>query len=348
MKDGLRLAIEQLNFCVGDIAGNADKIVRGMAAARDAGAGLAIFPEMALTGYPPEDLLLRDDFLRATRDALARIAEEARGLDALVGAPVRDGGVLYNSVLWLRDGQIHGRCDKRCLPNYGVFDERRYFAPGADAAVFTLDGVRVGVTVCEDLWDEETAASMRGADIVINCSASPFHVGKTAERRAMLGERARSLAAPVVYVNLVGGQDELVFDGDSCVADSGGDVVCALRRFVEDRAVCALGEIGVVGGAIASPPEDDAEEIWRALSLGLGDYVEKSGFEGVVVGVSGGIDSAVVLALSADVFGGERVRAMMLPSQYTSEASLEDARTLAANCGAHYEVAPIGDVLRAP
>lgn len=342
MRGGLRIALEQRNFCVGDIAGNTDKIMRGITGARDA--DLVVFPELALTGYPPEDLLLRDDFLRASNDALLRLADAARGVDVVVGAPVREDGVLFNSAVWLRDGGIHRRCDKRCLPNYGVFDEQRYFRAGGEPAVVEVAGVRCGVTVCEDLWDDDAASSMRGAtDLVLNCSASPFHVGKSAERRAMLARRAREMAAPVAYVNLVGGQDELVFDGDSCIVGASGERACSARRFTEERLAGVLEDGDMVQGRRAAPMSE-VEKVWRAVSLGLGDYIHKSGFDSAVVGVSGGVDSAVVLTMLSEVLGGERVRALMLPSPYTSEMSLEDARAVAENCGARYEIMPINSV----
>ena len=356
IQDGsVRIALEQRDMCVGDIAGNAEKIARAVKEARGLGAGLVVFPELALTGYPPEDLLLRDDFLRAVEDALARLATLTEGADVVVGAPVRENGAkngakngaLYNSAVWLRNGRIHARYDKRCLPNYGVFDERRYFKPGEATGVVELAGLRIGLTVCEDLWMEPAAslADMRGeVDIVINCSASPFHLGKASERDNILAQRTHELMAPIAYVNLVGGQDELVFDGDSRVVGADGKTMGSAGQFIEGRVLCDLapGKIGCAEKPAKRP--DETEAMWCAIKLGLRDYLDKSGFDNAVVGISGGIDSALVLSLLSEVIDGTRIYALMLPSPYTSEMSLEDARKVADACGANYRELSIDPV----
>ena len=337
----LQIGIEQRNFCVGDITGNAEKIMRAIEHARGSNTGsqLLVFPELALTGYPPEDLLLRDDFLDASDAALSQLMQCVQGIDVVVGAPVRDKGLLYNSAVWLRDKAVLARYDKRCLPNYGIFDEQRYFEPGRAPTVVEVGGARVSVTICEDLWEGRLDKDSIGdADIVINCSASPFHIGKVKERDEMLRKRATELDKPIVYVNLVGGQDELVFDGDSRAVNRNGETICSVAQFEEDGAVCEFepGSGMVSGGAGRAHILDETEAVWGAIKTGVRDYFDKSGFENAVVGISGGIDSALVLSLLSEVIDKSRIYAFMLSSPYTSDMSKEDARALAENCGVHY------------
>lgn len=351
MKKILNIALSQRNFCVGDIVGNAGIIERDIIVARDNGDDLIVFPELSLCGYPPEDLLLRADFLDETEKVLRRIASVAEGIDVVVGVPVRDDNALFNSAVWMRNGRVFARYDKQCLPNYEVFDEHRYFTPGTGMVTAEIGGLRVALSVCEDLWYADFAKSMRdeSVDLLLNCSASPFHIAKSAHRDVALAECARTIRAPIAYVNCVGGQDELVFDGDSRLTDDGGTTVLSAPLFDECVLRCTLHD-GVPQPELphrvrpVRPGED--ELIWCALSVGLRDYVRKSGFDNVIVGVSGGIDSAVVLVLATEVFGGDNVRALMLPSPYTSRESIEDARAIADACGARYTEIDIEPVFR--
>jgi len=381
----MRLALRQMNATVGDIAGNAARIAEGLCSARAAGAELALFPELALTGYPPEDLLLREHFLRDAASALDELAGEAQGLTAIVGFPEHtSAGAVYNAAAVLADGAVQSVYRKVHLPNYGVFDEQRYFTAGHSGASIDVAGVRVGLTVCEDLWlpgapaSEEAAA---GARLIVNVSASPYHAGKGAERERLFGERAREHSAHIAFCALVGGQDELVFDGHSFVLDATGEPIARAAQFEEELLVCDvdLGEAGGGGSGRAGEAGDAEEtndnlgadasgaggpgigealhplrapiapveaEVYAALCLGLRDYVEKNGFRHVVLGLSGGIDSALVACLAADALGPERVSAAVMPSPYSSSETQADARALAANLGVRLhelEIAPVMD-----
>jgi NAD+ synthase (glutamine-hydrolysing) len=365
----VRLALCQLNATVGDIAGNSRRISEGMLQAREAGAELVLFPELAITGYPPEDLLLKEHFLADARRALEELADEARGIVAVVGFPERAEDV-FNAAAVLAEGGVQAIYRKVYLPNYGVFDEQRYFQSGGGGAVLDIGEQRVGLSVCEDIWEPGPPASdeaLAGASLLINISASPYHAGKGAERERMLAQRARDNLACVAFCGLVGGQDELVFDGHSCVIDHTGRTIARAAQFREQLLVCDvdLAEPGAARlrdashrpaarrnpGAVtvlAPLPEPAAEarsalpapalteplapveaEVYAALSLGLRDYVRKNGFEHVVLGLSGGIDSALVACLAADALGPERVSATIMPSPYSSAATQQDARDLA-------------------
>jgi NAD+ synthase (glutamine-hydrolysing) len=334
----VRLALCQMNATVGDIAGNAERIRVGVNAARDAGADLVLFPELALTGYPPEDLLLREHFLRDTDSALRALAREVRGPTAIVGFPEHSSASVYNSAAVLADGAVTAVYRKFHLPNYGVFDERRYFTPGSEPLVVNVGACRVGVTVCEDLWtpgapaSEEAAA---GAGLIANISASPYHAGKGTERERLFAERARESNAYVAFCGLVGGQDELVFDGHSFVLDPSGATIARAAQFEEDLLVCDLdtrpGEAG--RGPLHAPLAPVEAEVYGALTLGLRDYVEKNGFQQIVLGLSGGIDSALVACIAADALGAERVNVAIMPSPYSSAATQDDARVLAGELG---------------
>jgi NAD+ synthase (glutamine-hydrolysing) len=374
----LRAALCQINATVGDIAGNAERILAGVRAAREAGAELALLPELALTGYPPEDLLLREHFLTDTRAALEELARQVTDTTAIVGFPeLADGRRhVYNAAAVLSDGAVQTVYRKVHLPNYGVFDERRYFTAGAVGATIELAGHRVGLTVCEDLWQpgppatEEAAA---GARLLINISASPYHAGKGLERERLFAHRAVESDAYVAFCALVGGQDELVFDGHSFVLDPAGTTIARARQFAEDMLVCDLdldlppadhhtaspGALVAPGtrstwapaaaattttgatargtGATSGPREPllapVEAEVYAALALGLHDYVHKNGFSDVVLGLSGGIDSALVACLAADALGAERVNVAIMPSPYSSSATQSDAHTLAAALG---------------
>ncbi|MCK9529641.1 MAG: NAD+ synthase [Gammaproteobacteria bacterium] len=343
----LRIALAQLNPTVGDIDGNAAKIVAWALRARDElKADLVVFPELALTGYPPEDLLLRPAFLDRTLAGLEEIKRQVRGIDVILGYPRCATGGLYNAASLLRDGQIVATYHKAHLPNYGVFDERRYFVPGGETCVVEVKGVPVGLTVCEDIWlpgpVEEAAAA--GAQLVVNINASPFHLGKGDEREGVLKQRIEAARVPVVYVNQVGGQDELVFDGHSFVMDAVGQVSQRAPGFEEGLYPAEFhgeGEAVWPVPQTALPMTGDEESVYRALVLGVRDYIGKNGFPGVVLGLSGGIDSALVLAIAVDAIGAARCEAISMPSRYTADMSVEDARLQAEIMGVPFCVIPI-------
>ena len=382
----MRLALCQMNATVGDIAGNAERIREGTRAAREAGADLVLFPELALTGYPPEDLLLKEHFLADAAAALRELATETHGVVAVVGFPERAEDV-FNAAAVLADGAVHAIYRKVYLPNYGVFDEQRYFQAGATGAVLDLGSQRLGLTVCEDIWEPGPPASeeaLAGATLIVNISASPYHAGKGAERELMFAQRARENLACVAFCGLVGGQDELVFDGHSCVIDHTGATLARAAQFQEELLVCdvdleaaaaarlrdasqrpaarrserraqllaalpAVSESVPVkpGGPLTAPLAPVEAEVYGALALGLRDYVRKNGFEHAVLGLSGGIDSALVACLAADALGHARVNAAIMPSPYSSPATQQDARALAAALGLRTHELPIESVMRA-
>ena len=389
----MRLALAQLNVVVGDLDGNRDRILSALGAARAEGADLVVFPELAVTGYPPEDLLLRPGFLRAAREALEDIAAETHDVVALVGTPWLDRD-LANACAVCGRGEILGVYRKQFLPNYGVFDEHRYFAEGRDLLLLRFGDAYVGPTICEDVWQPgppATDLALAGAQLLVNLSASPFHVGKAKEREEMLVTRARDTSSFFAFCNLVGAQDELVFDGHSVVLDDAGEVVARApgfeehllvvdveptfavgrrlrdvrrrelersRESVPDVEIVDLGDVpsrDAQPAALVVPFEDELEQMRRALTLGLRDYVEKNGFAEVVVGVSGGIDSAVTAALSADALGPHRVHCVSMPSRFSSEETRADARRVAEGLGCRFVELPIEgvveslhDVLREP
>ncbi len=380
----MRLALAQIDSVVGDLDGNRERILARLEAAREAGADLAVFPELAVTGYPPEDLLLRPGFLRAAEVSLAEIARRTDGIVALVGAPHFDGD-LYNACAVCAGGEVKAIYRKRFLPNYGVFDEDRYFQRGRNLVLVRFGEVVVGVTVCEDMWQPGPPASdlaIAGAQLLVNVSASPFHVGKDREREEMFAARARDNAAFVALCNAVGGQDELVFDGHSVVLDDEGEVVARapgfeeallvvdvepetviarrlrdVRRRALARALDELPETTVVevepparrrtaaGKPPVAPLVDDLEQMRLGLELGLRDYVEKNGFGDVVLGISGGIDSALTAALSAEALGPERVHLVSMPSRFSSEATRADARRTAESLGVDFREIPIDSIV---
>jgi NAD+ synthase (glutamine-hydrolysing) len=374
----LRLALCQINATVGDIAGNARRILAGLDAAREAGAELVLLPELAVTGYPPEDLLLREHFLTDARVALEELAGAVTDTTAIVGFPELAEGHVYNAAAVLRGGAIQAIYRKVHLPNYGVFDERRYFTAGVRGATIAIGGRRIGLTVCEDLWQpgppatEEAAA---GASLLVNISASPYHAGKGPERERLFAQRAVECKAYVAFCGLVGGQDELVFDGHSFVLDPTGATIARARQFSEDMLVCDLdlpraddspsGVAGVSGmqaetlphpavptavgsiGAVREPVAPVEAEVYAALELGLCDYVHKNGFGGVVLGLSGGIDSALVACLAADALGSERVNVAIMPSPYSSVETQSDAHALAGTLGVPVHELPIGRAMDA-
>jgi len=392
----LRLALAQIDPTVGDVDGNIELITDSIERARDAGAQLILLPELCLSGYPPEDLVLRRDFLAAVREALDRVAAEVEGIVALVGFPERverspeelehfdplidaPPPPAYNALAVVADGEVGGIYRKCQLPNYGVFDERRYFEPGTDPAMIEVDGGLVGLTICEDIWhpgfpeSEEAAA---GAHLVVNASASPYHRGKGRARESMIADRARANGAAFALCNTVGGQDELVFDGASVVIAPDGETVARAAQFAPELLVCdlmvpAVGERSPDGGTsprpvpvfaeldsgarpegrldrrVAKPIAGEEAEVYTALCLGLRDYVEKNGFDHVVLALSGGIDSALVALVAADALGAERVSVVVMPSPNSTSETQSDARTIAANLGVELIEISIAEAMEA-
>ncbi|NUR76885.1 MAG: NAD+ synthase [Thermoleophilia bacterium] len=366
----MRLALAQINSVVGDVDGNAAKVVEWLERARGENADLVLFPELVLTGYPPEDLLLRPGFVRAARRALESVAKAAHGVTALVGAPHLDTD-LFNGCFVLAHGEIRCVYRKRYLPNYGVFDEDRYFAPAYDNFLLRFGDVLVGPTICEDLWQPgppATDLALAGAQLIANISASPFHVGKDREREEMLKVRATDNSCFIALCNAVGGQDELIFDGHSVVLDDEGEVLARAAGFEEELLVVDVDPVAAVGRRLrdvrrralarervdvkttevelapprrqddrvhpaVAPQLDDLEQMRLALELGLRDYVTKNGFGDVVFGLSGGIDSALTAALCVEALGAERVHGISMPSRYSSEATRGDAARLAESLG---------------
>ena len=345
----LTLALAQMNCLVGDVTGNVDKIIELAATARrEHAADLVVFPELSLTGYPPEDLLMRPEFIERCEAGLERIRRAVGGIAVLVGFPHLSKGELYNAAIVLRDGETLALYHKQLLPNYSVFDEKRYFRSGNRPVVFDLVGVQAGLTVCEDIWGPAPMAQAvrAGAQLVININASPFHVDKQAEREAVIRERVSANPVPVVYVNMVGGQDELVFDGGSLVMDAQGRITQRAPAFEEGLYLARFrqGKSGLepVHGQMAEI--DSIASVYQALVTGVRDYIGKNRFAGAIVGLSGGIDSALTVAIAADALGAERVHAVMMPSPYTADMSLEDARAEAEALGVRYSVIPIADM----
>jgi NAD+ synthase (glutamine-hydrolysing) len=384
----MRVGLAQINSVVGDLDGNRARVLERVDEAKRQGVDLVLFPELIVTGYPPEDLLLRPGFIRAAERSLAEIARSCRGIVALVGTPHFDRD-LYNACAVCAGGEVKAIYRKRYLPNYGVFDEDRYFAPGRDLILLELGKSFIGPTVCEDMWQPgppATELALAGAELIVNISASPYHLGKEREREEMLVTRARDNSCFVAFCNAVGGQDELIFDGHSCVIDDEGIVVARAPGFEEALLVVDIEPKEVIGRRLRdlrrrslarereTPPpvaivhvgserppanggraeggvdafEDELEQMRRALILGLRDYVEKNGFRGgVVVGVSGGIDSAVTAAIAVEALGRDRVHCVSMPSRYSSEGTRSDARRLAESLGCPFLELPIGSMVDA-
>jgi NAD+ synthase (glutamine-hydrolysing) len=380
----MKLALAQINTTVGDLEGNRSLILARLEEAREAGADLVLFPELAVTGYPPEDLLLRPGFVRAARRSLQEIAAATKGISALVGTPHFDGD-LFNACAVCAEGEVKAIYHKRFLPNYGVFDEERYFASGRDLVLLRLGEALVGVTVCEDMWQPgppATDLALAGAQLLVNLSASPFHVGKDREREEMFQQRARDTSSFVAFVNAVGGQDELVFDGHSVVLDDEGEVLARAPGFEETLLVVDVDPTAAIGRRLSetrrralareatfpqpevvelqakapsnsllqgetAPLIDDLEQMRLALELGLRDYVDKNGFREIVVGLSGGIDSALTAALAVEALGAERVHGVSMPSRFSSDETRTDARRLGENLGIDFREIPIEEIVAA-
>jgi NAD+ synthase (glutamine-hydrolysing) len=383
----MRLALAQINTVVGDLDGNRSLILSRLDEARAAGAELVLFPELAVTGYPPEDLLLRPAFVRAARRSLEEIAAATSGIAALVGFPSFDGD-LYNACAVCSGGEVRAVYRKRFLPNYGVFDEERYFASGRDLVVLRLGESLVGVTICEDMWQPgppATDLALAGAQLLVNVSASPFHVGKDRDREEMFQQRARDTSSFVAFVNSVGGQDELIFDGHSVVLDDEGEVLARAPGFEEALLVVDVDPTAAMGRRLSetrrralarereeapavemvtllpqgrTPPGsiprntvapllDDLEQMRLALALGLRDYVQKNGFRDVVVGLSGGIDSALTAAVAVEALGAERVHGVSMPSRFSSVGTRGDAQRLAESLAIDFREVPIEETVAA-
>lgn len=342
----MKILLAQRNFLVGDIQGNTDRILADAAQAVAKGADLIVFPELALTGYPPEDLLLRPEFLNAVDVALNRL-QAKMPMPLLVGYPAQRNGQRFNMAGLITSNAPIQEYAKQCLPNYREFDEKRYFTAGNQPSVFQLSGYRIGISICEDIWFDTPIGQLAaaGADFLINLSASPFRQQKHRERLRALEQRASKHQLPILYCNLVGGQDELVFDGGSLAVDASGKPACQAPFFES-----ALWPVEITGtphaiqlsGQFAPQPDTDAA-VWQSLVLALRDYVRKNGFSKVLMGLSGGIDSALVLALAAEALGPENVTAVMMPYHYTAQASLEDAEAEANALGVDYQIQPIAD-----
>ena len=350
----MKVVMGQLNTFVGDIKGNTEKVIQVSRETDTAGQDtLIVFPELTLTGYPPEDLLMRDSLQAQIEDALTRLASEIPShLYVVVGYPRRSDGRLFNAAGVLHGGQMVGEYFKQRLPNYQVFDEKRYFSEGDTPCVVDVAGIKVGITICEDIWHKEPADAARrvGAELLINLNASPFHRGKHKERWQVLADRATEQSIPMIYVNQVGGQDELVFDGGSFAVNADGELAMVAPDFEEgcfDLSVERTVRGVEIAQGVAATALSDVAAVWQALVLGVRDYVEKNGFPGVVLGLSGGIDSAVTLAVAVDALGADRVQAVMMPFKYTADMSVEDAGEQASIMGVEYDVISIEPIYEA-
>ncbi len=338
----MKIAIAQLNFTVGDLEGNAAKITDAAQRARADGASLLLTTELALSGYPPEDLLLRDDFFQACDRVFRRLVDELHGITVVLGHPHQIGARRYNAASVIRDGAVVATYLKHTLPNYMVFDEERYFDSGAEPCVFTHEGVRFGINICADVWEEPaaSAAHAAGAQVLLVLNASPYHINKQLTRYEVVRERVGKTGMPVLYANQVGGQDELVFDGASFVVDGRGGLMCQLPAFEEALFMVELADGVPVPGTVV-PAAALEQDIYRALTLGVRDYIGKNGFPGALLGLSGGIDSALTLAVAVDALGADKVHAVMMPSQFTAGMSCEDAGAQARTMGVRYSEIPI-------
>lgn len=343
----MKIAVAQINCTVGDLARNAGKILDYAHQARNAGAKLVITPELALSGYPPEDLLLRDGFRRACESALTDLARQISGVTLLAGHPHLINGKLYNAASIIRDGKVAATYLKNLIPNDTVFDERRYFEPGTQPCIFELEGTRIGINICQDIWQPGTTADVKkaGADILLVLNASPYHMNKQALRYDVVRRRIGEAGLPMVYVNLVGGQDELIFDGASFAMNGKGELTHQFDEFAETFGLLELHNGNPLSGHIA-PSKVCEASAYDGLCLGLRDYIGKNRIPGVLLGLSGGVDSALVMTIAVDALGADKVRAVMMPSEFTSYISLQDARAMANNLGVRYSELPIDQVFQ--
>ena len=343
----LKIAIAQINATVGDIAGNAAKIIDFAHRAKALGADVMVTPELALCGYPPEDLLLREDFYAACAAEMKSLTDKLPAMPVIVGHPLEEDGKRFNAATVIADGELQATYRKHRLPNARVFDEKRYFEGGDAPCVVTIKGVRCGINICEDVWQPGAADQAReaGAELLFVLNASPYHMGKQSLRADILRERVRATGVPMVYVNLVGGQDELVFDGASFAMDAAGELGCQLAKFEEALEIVEIVDGKTISGPLAAeqPIEPD---VYRALVLGVRDYLGKNGFPGAIIGLSGGIDSALTLCIAVDALGADKVRAVMMPSPYTAEISLADSREMIRRLGVRYDEIPIAPAMQ--
>jgi NAD+ synthase (glutamine-hydrolysing) len=350
----LRFALAQLNFLVGDVQGNATRVINTARRAQsELAADLVVFPELTLSGYPPEDLLFHRGLRRQVEAQLLRVCAEVGDTAVIIGYPEYSGTDIYNSGGYIADGKLAAIHRKAELPNYKVFDEKRYFRPGSKATVIERKGIRIGLLVCEDIWEPgpARAALDAGAELLVVINASPYEIHKQREREAVARARVHDVKLPVIYLNLTGGQDELVFDGNSFVMDAQGKVVVRAPAFEEglypvDFGRADDGKVVPLPGAVA-PELGDEASVYRALVLGVRDYVNKHGFPGVVMGLSGGVDSSLTMAIACDALGAERVHAVMMPSRYTADMSVEDAAEQARAQGVKYSIISIEDMFEA-
>lgn len=346
--DQMTFAIIQTNFWVGDIAGNVKKMHALTLDAKARGADIVIFPELALVGYPPEDLLLRPTLGERVREAMAKLAE-IEGIVVILGYPHIDHHGTFNSAAILQDGSQKGFYHKQCLPNYGIFDEQRYFQKGRNQVLFDYKGVTIGLLICEDIWHDEPIQALKqaGADLVIVINASPFEIGKQTARKSLLTQHSSTHHLPIIYVNTVGAQDDIVFDGGSLITQSDGSVAHEGVRFLNQLLMARFDTQNKTFDTQAKAPLvlSEESEMYQALVVGLRDYVNRSGFKGVIVGLSGGIDSALTLCIAVDALGSDRVYAVMMPYEYTAQISLEDAEAQAARLNVSYTVCPIHDAV---
>lgn len=344
----MTFAIIQTNFWVGDIAGNVKKMHALTLDAKARGADIVIFPELALVGYPPEDLLLRPTLGERVREAMAKLAE-IEGIVVILGYPHIDHHGTFNSAAILQDGSQKGFYHKQCLPNYGIFDEQRYFQKGRNQVLFDYKGVTIGLLICEDIWHDEPIQALKqaGADLVIVINASPFEIGKQTARKSLLTQHSSTHHLPIIYVNTVGAQDDIVFDGGSLITQSDGSVAHEGVRFLNQLLMARFDTQNKTFDTQAKAPLvlSEESEMYQALVVGLRDYVNRSGFKGVIVGLSGGIDSALTLCIAVDALGSDRVYAVMMPYEYTAQISLEDAEAQAARLNVSYTVCPIHDAV---
>ncbi|MBD9362127.1 NAD+ synthase [Methylomonas fluvii] len=338
----IKIALAQLNLTVADIQTNTGKILAAAEQAKQRQADLVVFPELCVTGYPPEDLLFRPDFIQQAQQTVAEIAKKITGITVVIGYPRQRDGRLYNTAVALHDGETLAEYDKQALPNYGVFDEQRYFSSGEHTCLFTVKDSQLALTICEDIWQPGIIAKNRaaGADIILTLNASPFHAGKMQQREDIICSQIKAEQIPLVYVNQIGGQDELVFDGASFVADRNGDVVFRAAEFAEQLSIVEFVDQQPQITTIADLYQPVVSE-YKALVLGIQDYVRKNGFQGAILGLSGGIDSALVLALAVDALGADHVEAVLMPSRYTQDMSNQDAIQEAEALGVKYHILPI-------
>jgi NAD+ synthase (glutamine-hydrolysing) len=333
----MKIALAQINPTVGDLEGNAKKIIEYIGEAKKQGTDLVVFPELAVTGYPPEDLVLKPQFIIDNLSALKEIVKASKGIGVYVGFVDKKGSDLYNAGAFINNEKIIETYHKNNLPNYSVFDEKRYFKEGTKASVVSFKGVKISLGICEDIWAEK-GQYKGGAKIILNINASPYHVGKMGEREIVLSKRAKATKAHVVYVNMVGGQDELVFDGGSMVFNSKGKLIASASQYKEELLI-----IDEKGGKI-TPKLEQSAEIYEALITGVRDYVEKNKFGGVIIGISGGIDSALTAAIACDALGSSRIHTIFMPSEYTAKQSLDDSRSVTNNLGIKMDTIPINGI----